>query len=61
MNTCIQAYNKKQTSADREICDLLAKIISRRWCCAENCVGLHQQPNSIPYMFGGMHKNNNSV
>ena len=27
MNTGIEAYNKKQTSADREICELLAKII----------------------------------
>jgi hypothetical protein len=36
MNTDIQTYNEKQTSADKEICDLLAKTIDNKLTEAEN-------------------------
>jgi len=36
MNTDIQTYNEKQTTADREICDFLAKIIDSELTEAES-------------------------
>ncbi|MFZ1291293.1 MAG: DUF1801 domain-containing protein [Melioribacteraceae bacterium] len=36
MNTDIQTYNEKQTTADREICDFLAKIIDSELAEAES-------------------------
>lgn len=36
MNTDIQTYNSKQTSEDKEICDLLAQIIDSELTKAEN-------------------------
>ena len=36
MNTEIQAYNNKQSTADKEICDLLASIIDSGLTEAEN-------------------------
>jgi len=36
MNKDIQTYNEKQVSADKEICDLLAKIIDNKLARAEN-------------------------
>lgn len=36
MNTEIQTYNEKQTATDKDICDLLAKIIDNNLTEAEN-------------------------
>ncbi len=36
MNTDIQTYNEKQTAADKDICDLLAKTIDNNLTEAEN-------------------------
>ena len=36
MNTDIQTYNEKQTSADKEICEMLAKTINNKLTEAEN-------------------------
>jgi hypothetical protein len=36
MNTDIQTYNEKQTSADKEICELLARTIDNKLTEAEN-------------------------
>lgn len=36
MNTEIQTYNEKQTAADKDICDLLAKTIDNNLTEAEN-------------------------
>ena len=36
MNTDIQTYNEKQTSADKEICEMLAKTIDNKLTEAEN-------------------------
>ena len=36
MNTDIQIYNEKQTSADKEICEMLAKTIDNKLTEAEN-------------------------
>lgn len=43
MNTEIETYNNRQVSADREICDLLAKIIDKELTKAESKVW-HSHP-----------------
>ena len=43
VNSDIQTYNNKQTSADKEICDLLATTISNKLTKAENKIW-HSHP-----------------
>lgn len=43
MNSAIQAYNDRQTTVDKEICDLLATTIDKELTEAENKIW-HAQP-----------------